>query len=373
MPSQDDYNQWWNNYYYTYGVPPQGAPPPNYSGGPQAPPTAGGIPGPNEPPGGGPPTGAGGAQYGAPGPTNPNDPAVVQYGGYYAWDYQNQTYKFVPAGGLPVLPTTPGQFGTPGIPGSPSTPATAPPPHTGAPGAPVPPATGTPPSSPSGSGGGFDYAKLISPILGLLAAHYGTKPTGAENDLSKIATAPYGSNTIQGFLPGPLQSGITDPILLQALLSIQRQISNPGGLSPGVAEAILPRQAAESQNVATNFQGIRANQEGAAARNNLPVSIKTALGSALDVAQERAQRGVRNQALQDSEALRRSDTASVYPLLDTLLQFTQSGRGGAITGLGEAAKLAQNRQASGLAGIGSVLSGLGNKDWFTKNTQTATA
>jgi hypothetical protein len=180
--------------------------------------------------------------------------------------------------------------------------------------------------------------------------------TREERDLRKISTAPFSSGTIQGFLPGPLRAPFTDPILGAGIEGIGDLIRNPGGLSPTVSDAIRQRLAAESESIAQNFRGIGANQAGRAARENVPVSIKTALGSALDVAQERAQRGARREALIDSDALRRQDLGQTYNLLDALLQFTSSGRGQAIQGLGAASNNAQQRQASNLAAFGSLLS-----------------
>lgn len=176
------------------------------------------------------------------------------------------------------------------------------------------------------------------------------RATGSERDLRTLATAPYESSVMQGFLPPELRGIDLRPGIAQILDLMAR----PGGLSPAVLEAILPRLAAESESIATNFRGIRSNQAGAAARGNLPISIKTALGSALDVAQERAQRSARREALADSDALRREDIGQTYRLLDTILQYQSSGRGQAIPGLQSTAGAEQNRQASRLAAVSDL-------------------
>jgi hypothetical protein len=214
----------------------------------------------------------------------------------------------------------------------------------------------------SGGGQSFlnsDWFKLLAQLgLGLTADKFLGGRTSEEKSLREFSTAPFESGNIQQFLPPALREQITGPILLQAMRQIGELISRPGGLQPGVSEAILPRLAAESESIASNFRGIRANQEGALTRGNAPVSIKGALSSALDVAQERAQRGARREALTESEGLRREDVGQAYKLLDTLLQFTSSGRGQAIPGLSAAANLSGQRQASRLAGIGNLLSNL---------------
>lgn len=183
------------------------------------------------------------------------------------------------------------------------------------------------------------------------------EPTGAERQLREISTAPFESGLIQGFLPPSLQLPTTGPILGAGVRGIGELIRQPGMLSPTVADAIRQRLAVESENIAQNFRGIGAQQAGAAARQNIPVSIRTALGSALDVAQERAQRGARRGALIESEQLRRQDLEQTFRILDAILQFTSAGRGQAVAGLGAAAGTAAQRRAANLAFFGSLLSG----------------
>ena len=183
---------------------------------------------------------------------------------------------------------------------------------------------------------------------------------GSSGAIRSVSQSPFDSNLIQGFLPPSLRQGQVGGILQGGVQGIGDLIRNPGGLNPNVAQAILPSLSRTSENIATNFRGIGANQAGAAARGNLPVSIKNALSASLDVAQERAQRGARRSALTDSEELRRKDLSQVFQLLNTILQFTQSGRGGAITGIQASEGLNQQNFAANLASIGSILSGVGN-------------
>ena len=187
--------------------------------------------------------------------------------------------------------------------------------------------------------------------------------TTEERDLSRLSRAPYESGDIQKFLPPELRAGAIGPALESGMGGIAELLRNPGGLSPTVSDAIRQRLASESESIAQNFRGIGSNQQGAAARGNQPMSIKGALQSALDVAQERAQRGARREALQDSESLRREDLGQAFKILDAILQFISSGRGQSIPGLATAANQSGNRQAAQLASIASLLSsGASDKD-----------
>ena len=180
--------------------------------------------------------------------------------------------------------------------------------------------------------------------------------TTEESQLSKLSRAPYESSDIQRFLPPELRAGAIGPALESGMSGIAELLRNPGGLSPTVSDAIRARLSEESQSIAQNFRGIGANQAGAAARGNQPMSIKGALQSALDVAQERAQRGARNEALTQSDTLRREDLGQAFKILDAILQFISSGRGQSIPGLARAADQSGNRQAAQLASIASLLS-----------------
>lgn len=168
-------------------------------------------------------------------------------------------------------------------------------------------------------------------------------PSDAENRLADFSTAGFGDPIIQGFLPGPLRSGSTDPIIAAGIEGIGDLVRNPGGLSPNVSEAILPRLSVTSEGIARNFRGIRGQQEGRLSRSNAPVSIRNALASALDVAESRSQRGARREALTDSESLRRLDLQAIFPILDAITQLISSGRGQAIGGLSSAAQTAEQR------------------------------
>ena len=182
-------------------------------------------------------------------------------------------------------------------------------------------------------------------------------PTSAEKNLSSLAKG-YGSSDIQKFLPKYMRAQYSDPIIQSGMQGIADLLQNPGSLSPNVSAAIQPQLANESQNIAQNFQNLQSNQAGAAARGNLPVSIKDALSSALGVDQERAQREARMQALSQSGQLQRSDTEQLYKLLDIINQFITSGRGGAINALGIPAQLGQQRQAANESFVGSLIGGL---------------
>ena len=167
----------------------------------------------------------------------------------------------------------------------------------------------------------------------------------------------------QSFLPPSLREGQTGDILQSGIQGIGQLIQNPGGLNPNIAQAINARVGQESGLVAQNFRGLEQEQAGAAARSNLPVSIKNALSSALGIAQERAQRGVRSSALSESEGLRRGDLGQTFNVMDAILQFLSSGRGNATAGLSAAGQLnfaqqglAQQGRSANLSFLGSLLS-----------------
>jgi hypothetical protein len=176
---------------------------------------------------------------------------------------------------------------------------------------------------------------------------------------SKIADSPY-EGVVQKYLPFALRYRNVDPYLGAGVEGIGNLIRNPGSLSPDVADAIRMRLASESENIAQNYRGIGANQAGAGARGNVPISIRTALDSALNTQQERAQREARRGALADSESLRRQDLGQTYNLLNTILQFMQSGKGQAIQGFGSAGVMEQNTKGTELSALGSIISSLAN-------------
>ena len=177
-----------------------------------------------------------------------------------------------------------------------------------------------------------------------------------ERAQARLAGGPFES--AEQFLPPQLRQGQIGDILTSGVQGFGNLIQRPGGLSPTVSEAILPRLAMESQNIAQNFRGIESAQAGAAARGNLPLSLKAALQSALNVAQERAQRGARQGALAESEQLRRADLERVFKILDAILQFQTSGRGGAIQSRSldiEQQTIDEQRRASQMAALASIL------------------
>jgi len=172
--------------------------------------------------------------------------------------------------------------------------------------------------------------------------------------LAELSQAPFHSDLIQNFLPGALQTRNTDAILQSGIQGIGNLIQNPGRLSPTVADSIRQRLASESEAIGTNFRGIRSQQAGATARSNAPLSIKTALGSALDVAQERAQRGARRDALSASEDLRREDLGQTFNLLDIINQFIGTRLAPSISGAGIGAQQQGQQNAALLGAAGEA-------------------
>ncbi len=197
-------------------------------------------------------------------------------------------------------------------------------------------------------------------ILSDIGNFLGFGKSGAEKRLNKSAYLPFNDPKIQGFLPDSLRGWAAQDTLRQAVENMRYRTMNPGALGPNIAEAIAPRVAAESDIAARNFRNMRYNQRGSAARSNMPLSIQESLANALDIAQARAQSGIRRNALADSEQLRRADEMGGMSLLDAILQFTSSGRGQAIQGLGAATQAANQRRGSNMAFFGDLLGmGLG--------------
>jgi hypothetical protein len=167
--------------------------------------------------------------------------------------------------------------------------------------------------------------------------------------------------TLGRYLPPELRGA--GPTIGQGIQGIGEMLRNPGGMSSGIEEAIKPRLGAEMRSIGQNYGNLRSEQAGAAARGNLPVSIKGALQKALNTNQARAEQGARNQALTESDQLRRGDVGQTYQLLDTILQFISSGQGQSLPGIQAAnAMQSQNSQtgnAANTAMIGSLLQGLG--------------
>lgn len=213
-------------------------------------------------------------------------------------------------------------------------------------------------------------AAVIGIISALAGAYSASKQSGGGVSAAKLRelTAPFGSSKIQKFLPLQLRTGakggMLDQLLNSGIGGILELLKRPGGLSGKVSEAILPRLAMESETIGQNFRGIRSNQAGAAARGNVPVSIRTALESALDVAQERAQRGARRDALVDSEQLRRQDLSQTFDILNAVLSFISSGRGQAGPAIQASAQAASQNQAANLAFLGTLATAFSNPDLY---------
>jgi hypothetical protein len=187
---------------------------------------------------------------------------------------------------------------------------------------------------------------------------FGTQ-TKTDKQLRSISNSGFENRDIQKFLPPSLQQQNIGPGLSAGMQNISELLRNPGALSPNVSSAILPRLAAESETIAQNFRGIGSEQAGAAARGNAPVSIKNALASALNVAQERAQRGARRDALTSSDQLRRQDLDQTFKILDAILGFISSARGQGIQGLGALSETEAARSAARLELAGKTASAYG--------------
>jgi len=194
--------------------------------------------------------------------------------------------------------------------------------------------------------------------MGFLGSLFGAE-TGAEKTLGKFANAGFDDPRKQKYLPGPLQAGNVNPYLSKGIAGIGELMSNPGGINPNISQAIAPWLANESQSISQNFRGLGQNQAGALARGNAPVSIKAALEAAMGMNQERAQRSARNEAMGQSEQLRRGDLEQTYKLLQQILGFADSGGNMALQGLGQNASNAVNRQAATQAMVGSIASSFG--------------
>lgn len=199
---------------------------------------------------------------------------------------------------------------------------------------------------------GGDWSKLNDPLN-----LFGFTTSDEEKFLQELTKAEFGSETIQNFLPPSLRSKNTDAILQAGIQGIGDLIRNPGKLSPTVADAIRPRLAAESEQIARNFRGIKQNQEGAGARGNIPLSIRAALSSALDVEQNRAQRGARREALSDSEGLRRQDLSSTFDLLGTINKFITGRLGTSLPGANALQTNDVNQKGALLGAVGGLFGG----------------
>ena len=204
----------------------------------------------------------------------------------------------------------------------------------------------------------------------------GTRTPGA-NDNPEMAelTRRYGSKLAPGiYKSSPGYQASTDRFLPPelrgqganlgaGLQGIGELIRNPAGLGSNINQAIAPRLNAEMSSIGQNYRNLASEQAGAAARGNVPVSIKGALQKALATNQGRAEQEARANAITESEDLRRGDVGQTYQLLDTILQFLSSGRGIAIPGATAAnamrSQASQQSNAANTAMIGSLLQAFG--------------
>lgn len=167
--------------------------------------------------------------------------------------------------------------------------------------------------------------------------------------------------TLGRYLPPELRGA--GPTIGQGIQGIGELLRNPAGLGSNIESAIKPRLETEMRSIGQNFGNLRSEQAGAAARGNLPVSIKGALQKALNTNQMRAEGNARGNAIMESDQLRRGDLGQTYQLLDTILQFISSGQGQGMAGV-NAANAIQSQQhqqsnAANTALIGSLLQAFG--------------
>lgn len=187
--------------------------------------------------------------------------------------------------------------------------------------------------------------------------------------VKQLAGAHWDSERIQRYLPEVLRSGSVNPALFAGMRGITDLLEHPGRLSPTVSDAIRPQLAQESQGIAQNFRNMGANQAGAAARQNLPVSIKAALDQALNVEQARAQRGAQQNALSQSAQLQRSDLDNFFKLLDQMGNFGINQRGQGLQALSAQQGSDADKQGAMLSTIGSLMGTLALAGVFASNSR----
>ena len=204
---------------------------------------------------------------------------------------------------------------------------------------------------------------------GLGGAFKAGDPGHAERNLRDWSMSGYSDM----FLPPALRNFANSPDFATGLRNLGALMANPGGINPNISQAIAPWLANQSQDIATNFRGMGQNQAGAAARGGLPVSIKTALDSALNVSQERAQRAARGEAMTQSEALRRQDLSSIMPLLSVINDFVSSGHGQGVQGLADLYNTkhggSTNNTSAGIGALGSIIGSLAMAGVFASNSR----
>lgn len=181
-------------------------------------------------------------------------------------------------------------------------------------------------------------------------------PSATERELLDLAKSPFGGPQIQNFLPESLRSKNVNQLLQSGIQGIGNLIQNPGRLDPNVSDAIRPRLAGQSENLAQNFRGIRSQSAGTAARTNSPVSLKNSLAQALNVEEARGQRGLERNALSDSDQLRRQDLSQVFKIFEAMNAFVNSRFGGTAGILGQVAGSENDKKAAGIGAIGSLFS-----------------
>lgn len=213
----------------------------------------------------------------------------------------------------------------------------------------------------------FPGSQQIGGMFGSMFDKYG----GGSNygSVKSLAGAHWDSERIQRYLPEVLRSMNVNPALFAGLRGITGLLERPGSLSPTTADAIRPQLAQESQQIAQNFRNMGANQAGAAARQNLPVSIRAALDQALDVEHARAQRGAQQGALAQSAQLQRQDLENFYRLLEQMANFGVQSRGQGIQGLAASQGADANKQGAAMSTIGSLMGTLALAGVFASNSR----
>lgn len=189
----------------------------------------------------------------------------------------------------------------------------------------------------------------------------------------RLAFGPFGKSgkpTQLGFLSnraGILPERFLGPIgrgLQAGSLSLEQFFKNPGGINPQLSQAIAPLLALNSESIQRQTGASLAQAQGGLARSGLGSSgIKGALEAAIERAGTRDIATARQQAILQSEQLRRSDLETI---LETMM-FQAGQVGGKKAQQRQIAADSRNarRQASSgnlsgiISGIGGILGALG--------------
>lgn len=177
--------------------------------------------------------------------------------------------------------------------------------------------------------------------------------------LQSLLTSPFESRGIQSLLPYSLQYRNTGDMLNNAIQEIGKLLASPGSTSENLSGNIAERLASDNAVIGQNYSNMAAEQSGAAARGNVPVSIKGALQRALETNERRARGDTMRGAISESEAKRREDLQQAYNVLDMILQFLSSARGQAVQGTNAAEAISSQNSAADMASISALLQAIG--------------